>query len=227
MTSTASEPVNLLCVSFWMWPPVHRLPAKLEDFRASLSLTSSSTRCRSLDASDWDSSSKSPANFRELSSHWCLTDRLRDWWNFKHQHSEITTRRKLRLEWTLTWVIQVALGLFTPVACSLSTVACWTSTGCTRFHFIDCTVPSLLFLHVIGADLSYDDKCFLMWCYLAAFLPFPPANIWEVAFVLRYNCMMTDSWVFPWLCIYSFVLSSRPICFYKVTKPHMVKMKNK
>lgn len=59
---------DLLCVSVWMGPPIHRLAAKLEDFRASLSLTSSSTRCRSRDASDCDSSSKSPASFREISS---------------------------------------------------------------------------------------------------------------------------------------------------------------
>lgn len=56
---------DLLWVSVWPGPPIHRLAAKLEDFRASLSLTSSSTLCRSLDASDWDSSSKSPVRFKE------------------------------------------------------------------------------------------------------------------------------------------------------------------
>lgn len=56
---------DLLWVSVWTGPPAHRLAAKLVDFRASLSLTSSSTRCRSRDASDWDSSSKSPTGFRQ------------------------------------------------------------------------------------------------------------------------------------------------------------------
>lgn len=59
---------DLLCVSLWMGPPIQRLATKLEDFRASLSLTSSSTRCRSLDASVWDSSSKSPVGFKEILS---------------------------------------------------------------------------------------------------------------------------------------------------------------
>lgn len=59
---------DLLCVSLWTGPPIHKLAAKLDDLRASLSLTSSSTRCRSLDASDWDSSNKSPAGNREILS---------------------------------------------------------------------------------------------------------------------------------------------------------------
>lgn len=61
-------PCDLLCVSLWAGPPIHRLAAKLDDLRASLSLTSSSTRCRSLEASDWDSSNKSPAGHREIIS---------------------------------------------------------------------------------------------------------------------------------------------------------------
>lgn len=48
-------------VSVWTGVPIQAL-AKLdvEDFSASLSLTSSSTRLRSFSASDWDSSSRSP-----------------------------------------------------------------------------------------------------------------------------------------------------------------------
>lgn len=67
-SGSSSSLWDLLCVSVCMGPPIHRLAAKLEDLRASLSLTSSSTLCRSRDASDWDSSSKSPARFKEILS---------------------------------------------------------------------------------------------------------------------------------------------------------------
>lgn len=64
--------ITLPCLSVWTGAPMHRLEAKLvvDDFSASLSLTSSSTFFRSFAASVWDSSNRSPTSHEKTMRQW-------------------------------------------------------------------------------------------------------------------------------------------------------------
>lgn len=140
---------DLLCVSVWMGPPIHRLAAKLEDLSASLSLTSSSTRCRSLDASDWDSSSKSPARFREILS---LSNTATARSISLNSHQVGYDEKVCGRSTPFWWITKGAIRPFTSLACKLFNK--WRSSGFTTCRLKCCIGVSLQYLYIWTYDVT-------------------------------------------------------------------------